>query len=231
MLIPVLALLLAVPVCSGESGHAAEIERAVSIAQRAGRRAVKIGGAIVNSNFLLERAARIQSIEGGVGQLDDEDMRLLETERADGILGTILLQEREKERDRVGKGGRAKWRNPLAGAFHEGMAIPFWNGYACVQGLMPGKQGACFRDKGIGKALLGCTGKPLKDLDWYASEHCACSACASAAPFTFQHNTISGDAHDIRWTPYCHTRGVGSNCVCGLVDMSIKDKKSCYDLW
>ena len=84
--------------------------------------------------------------------------------------------------------------------------------------------------KAVGKAALGCTGKPKKDLDWYASEHCACQACGTAAPFTFQHNTIGGDVHDIRWTSFCHTRGI-PHCLCGLVDMSIKDKKTCYDLW
>ena len=122
------------------------------------------------------------------------------------------------------------WMNPLAGAFHKGVAIPYWNGHACATGIMPGPAGACFRDKAVGKAALGCTGKPKKDLDWYASEHCACQACGTAAPFTFQHNTIGGDVHDIRWTSFCHTRGI-PHCLCGLVDMSIKDKKTCYDLW
>ena len=196
------------------------IHRAVASSREAGHGAIKVGGAIVNNRWVEQNADRISQADD-ISTLSAEDLRLLMTVRTGGILDTSLLQKQERKNS---------WQNPLAGAFHKGVAIPFWNNYACATGIMPGPEGACFRDKGLGKAALGCTGKPKKDLDWYASEHCACQACGTAAPFTFQQNTMIGDVHDVRWTSFCHTRGLPV-CLCGLVDMSIKDKNTCLDLW
>jgi hypothetical protein len=126
------------------------------------------------------------------------------------------------------------WKNPLAGAFHKGAAIPYFNGYACVFALMPGPAGKCIRDKALGKAAFGCTGLPDDDLmkkeSKYASKHCSCTQCGSMDSWSklIAQGDKSGGA--IIWTPYCHTRGI-NHCYCGLVDMSIKDSKTCYDLW
>jgi hypothetical protein len=227
----VLSLLLFVvtPAAAEATALGREIRHAVARSREAGHRAVKVGGAIVNHRWAEANADRLIGAADAavVGALDPHDLRLLESVRVGGVLDTVLLQKQEQQHTLEHTAG---WKNPLAGAFHKGVAIPFWNGHACATGIMPGPEGACFRDKSLGKAALGCTGTPKKDLDWYASEHCACQACGSAAPFTFQHNTLMGDVHDVRWTSFCHTRGI-PHCLCGLVDMSIKDKKTCYDLW
>jgi hypothetical protein len=98
---------------------------------------------------------------------------------------------------------------------------------------MPGPHGKCIRDKAIGKALLGCSGKPDKEAledanSLYRSEHCFCAECGGMNSLAAMIG--SGIQKKIVWTAYCHTRGVNT-CVCGLVDMSITDEKTCYDLW
>jgi hypothetical protein len=139
------------------------------------------------------------------------------------------------EKEEVGQlRSQTEWKNPLAGVGHKGSAIPYFNGYACVTGILPGPSGKCFRDKGVGKALLGCSGKPNNELleaeQVYASEHCACSMCGGGKANQLSAMIGSGLSKKIIWTPYCHTRGI-NNCICGLVDMSIKDEATCYDLW
>ena len=47
---------------------------------------------------------------------------------------------------------------------------------------MPGPKGKCIRDKAIGKAALGCSGKPNQEsMDLsdpiYRSDHCFCAEC------------------------------------------------------
>ena len=153
---------------------------------------------------------------------------------------------------------------------------------------MPGPKGKCIRDKAIGKAALGCSGKPNQEsMDLsdpiYRSDHCFCAECggmnalqamigSGKANINIYLNKLIGDFPKIHlihkqslivffffffprflfyrcflffsfrliiflglhkkivWTAYCHTRGLNS-CHCGLVDMSIKDEKTCYDLW
>ena len=122
--------------------------------------------------------------------------------------------------------------NPFTSLFHGGIAIPFFNGYACVTGVMPGAEGKCLRDKSPNGALFGCTGKPApafmkQNPPEYRSEHCSCVKCGGMNEFT---TIVSSHETRITWVPYCHTRGI-NNCICGLVDQSIKDAKTCNDLW
>ena len=197
------------------------LRAALAEAARAGRRTLRVDGAFVSVGYVehLLAAGHADGAAGPVAQLTVEDLSLLEEYAGRGgataEAASLRLQAREQ------------WRNPLSGVGHKGFAIPFWNGYACTTGLMPGPNGACFRDKALGKAALGCSGKPKADMQHYASEHCACSACGGAAPFTIMGGSLG---KHVGWTPFCHNRLI-PHCMCGLVDNSIKDKKTCYDLW
>ena len=181
------------------------------------QRLVAVNGYYVSTKYIF-RLIRLERIhESNVGGLE---ISLLEQEENEGLLRS------QTEMDTA-------WKNPLAG-LGAGSTIPYFNGYACVTGVMPGAAGKCIRDKSPGKALLGCTGRPNKEIlekeKVYASDHCSCSMCGGGKGNQLTAMIGSGMSKKIVWTPFCHTRGL-NNCMCGLVDMSIKDEKTCYDLW
>ena len=187
---------------------------------------VRMEGSFVSVQY-LRRLIRQETINpSNVHHLIDQ-VSLIETHANEQ---TSQLREQVTTRKvEVGQ----QWKNPLSGAFHDGVTLPYFNGYACATAVMPGPEGKCIRDKGVGKALLGCTGKPDDELlkatpSRYASKHCSCTSCGNMN--TWSVLSSGQKPGQIIWTPFCHTRGFNT-CGCYLVDMSIKDKKTCYDLW
>ena len=181
---------------------------------------------LIDQVSLIETHANEQINPSNVHHLIDQ-VSLIETHANEQ---TSQLREQVTTRKvEVGQ----QWKNPLSGAFHDGVTLPYFNGYACATAVMPGPEGKCIRDKGVGKALLGCTGKPDDELlkatpSRYASKHCSCTSCGNMN--TWSVLSSGQKPGQIIWTPFCHTRGFNT-CGCYLVDMSIKDKKTCYDLW
>ena len=191
---------------------------------------VRMEGSFVSVQY-LRRLIRQKTInEKNVHHLIDQ-VSLIETHAAEQTsqLREQMGQQSSQLREQMGQ----QWKNPLSGVFHDGVTLPYFNGYACATAVMPGPEGKCIRDKGVGKALLGCTGKPDDELlkatpSRYASKHCSCSSCGNMNSWSVLNS--GKKAGLIIWTPFCHTRGINT-CGCYLVDMSIKDKKTCYDLW